>query len=81
MYEILLIFIRLIPILYGIYLLNCLLQLLSQDYNLDSHTIHIVCIKFVNERLDPQSNADILHNSVLRKFSWQLYLHSASSRR
>ena len=39
------------------YLLNAVLRIFGQDYNLASHTTHVVCVNFIREWPDLQFNS------------------------
>ena len=58
------------------YIHNWPLQSFSQDYGLTLHTTHLVCINFIHEWRDLQSNVDSERQIVQKLFLWQVYLVS-----
>ena len=55
---------------------NWPLQPFSQDYDLASHTIHVVCINFTHKWRDLQFHIDSKRQIFWESFSLQVYLRS-----
>ena len=58
------------------YIHNCPVQSFSQDYDLASHTTHVVYVNFIREWRNLQLNIDSERQIFEKFFSWQIYLLS-----
>ena len=59
------------------YIHNWPLQPFSQDYGLDSHTIHVVCVNFIPEWRDLQLNVDS-ERQIFEKLFHGRFIYSQS---
>ena len=57
------------------FICNWSLQPFSQDYDLPSHTIYVVCVNFIHKWRDLQLEVDF-EPHILESFSWQFNILS-----